>query len=483
MAGSEVAGFARTGGLGDVLGALPHQLARMGHRVKLFMPYYADIDIANPKITMYDWTANITIGDQQFPLTLGRHMVGRIGLEIYFVYNEELYDRPGLYKDPETGKDYVDNDLRFAFFARGVLEVCRKLDITPDILHAHDWQAALIPVYLKTLYREESRFAATRSVLTIHNLGYQGVFESERFSSLGLPAEEFYAVTGPLEFYGKINFLKAGIVHADRLTTVSQQYAKEIQTAEFGHGLEGVLAGRASDLTGILNGVDYTVWSPSRDKDIPYRYHTANLSGKRMTRVELLNDIGLPIRDTAPLIGIVSRLADQKGFDLLEQAADRLFAMDIQMLILGTGEDHYHELLRQLQERYPDKLRVFLAFDNALSHKIEAASDMFLMPSRYEPCGLNQLYSLKYGTVPVVREVGGLADTVTEFNPETGKGNGFVFEPYSAEAMLAAIERAVSLYPRRRLWTKIMKNGMMQDFSWKQSASKYAELFASVAGV
>lgn len=480
MAGSEVAGFARTGGLGDVLGALPNQLAKTGHRVKLFMPYYADIDIANPKITMYDWELDVKIGDQVFPLTLGRHLAGRSGVEIYFVYNEELFDRPGLYRDPETGKDYVDNDLRFAFFARGVLEACRKLNFKPHVVHAHDWQAALLPVYLKTVYQSDSHFKGTRSVLTIHNLGYQGVFEGDRFGALGLPAEQFYAVTGPMEFYGKINFLKGGIVHADRLTTVSQQYAKEIQTAEFGHGLEGVLQDRTADLTGILNGVDYTVWSPSRDKEIPYRYHTANLSGKRMTQVELMNEIGLPIRDTSPLIGMVTRLADQKGLDLLEQVADRLFARDIQMVILGTGEEHYHSFLQSLQERYPDKLRVFLTFDNTLAHKIEAASDAFLMPSRYEPCGLNQLYSLKYGTIPIVRKVGGLADTVAEFDPETGQGTGFVFEEYSADKMLAAIERALRIYPRRRLWTKIMKNGMKQDFSWKQSAKRYAELFHSL---
>jgi len=480
IAGSEVAGFARTGGLGDVLGALPQQLAKIGHRVKLFMPYYADIDIDGPKITTYDWTIDITIGDQVFPLTVGRHPVGRSGLEVLFLYNEELFDRPGLYRDPETGRDYVDNDLRFAFFSRAVLETCQKLNLEPHIVHCHDWQTALIPVYLKTVYRDTPRFTQTKSVLTIHNLGYQGVFEGDRFGALGVPEDQFYAVTGPLEFYGKINLLKGGIVHADRLTTVSEQYAKEIQTAEFGHGLEGVLAARGDDLVGILNGVDYTVWSPSRDKEIPYRYHTANLSGKRMTRVELLNEAGLPIRDDAPLIGIVSRLADQKGFDLIQQVADRLFEMNLQMIILGTGDDHYHQWLQSLEERYPDKLKVYLTFDDTLAHKIEAASDIFLMPSRYEPCGLNQLYSLKYGTVPVVRRVGGLADTVTPFDPDTGQGTGFLFERYDAEDMLAAIRQAVSLYPRRRLWTRLMKNGMKQDFSWKRAATAYAELFAGL---
>lgn len=480
MAGSEVAGFARTGGLGDVLGALPRQLARLGHSVKLFMPYYSDIDLTNPRITMLDVTLPVMIGNQEFPMSIGRQLLAKAGPEIFFLYNEELFDRPDLYRDPETGRDYVDNDLRFAFFSRGVLEAIRHLGLRPDIIHCHDWQAGLIPAYLKTLYTGDQLFSATKTVLTIHNLGYQGVFPGERFSTLGLPAKEFYAMSGALEFYGKVNFLKGAIVHADKLTTVSGQYAREIQSPEFGCGLDGVLALRTKDLSGILNGVDYSVWSPSRDHAIPYRYHPANLSGKRMTRIELLNEAGLPIREQAPLIGIVSRLADQKGFDLIEQAADQLFALDIQMVVLGTGDDHYHELFSSLEQKYPDKLKVYLSFDNALSHKIEAAADIFLMPSRYEPCGLNQMYSLKYGTVPVVRKVGGLADTVEDFDPTTGKGTGFVFAEYSPTALLDTLTRAVALYPRRRLWTRLMKNGMAKDFSWKQSARKYSELFLSM---
>ena len=480
MAGSEVAGFARTGGLGDVLGALPKQLAKLGHAVKLFMPYYSDIDLTNPRITMLDVTLPVMIGDQEFPMSIGRQASARSGPEIYFLYNEELFDRPDLYRDPETGRDYVDNDLRFAFFSRGVIETVRYLGIHPDIVHCHDWQSGLIPVYLKTLYANDPVFADAKTVLTIHNLGYQGVFPAERFPTLGLPEKEFYAMTGSLEFYGKVNFLKGAIVHADKLTTVSDQYAKEIQTAEFGCGLNGVLSNRAKDLSGILNGVDYSIWSPSRDKEVPFRFHPANLSGKRMTKVELMNEAGLPLRDHAPLVGIVSRLADQKGFDLIEEAAERLFAMDIQMIVLGTGDDHYHELFTELETKYPDKLKVYLAFDNALSHKIEAAADIFLMPSRYEPCGLNQMYSLKYGTVPVVRNVGGLADTVRNFDPSTGKGTGFVFSEYTADAMIEALERAVALYPRRRAWTQLMKHGMKEDFSWKRSAQRYGDLFFSL---
>ena len=480
MAGSEVAGFARTGGLGDVLGALPRQLARLGHNVKLFMPYYSDIDLTNPRITMLDISLPVMVGDQEFPMSIGRLASARSGPEMFFLYNEELFDRPDLYRDPETGRDYVDNDLRFAFFSRGVLDAVKHFGIQPDIVHCHDWQAGLIPVYMQSLYASDPVFASTRTVLTIHNLGYQGVFPGERFPTLGLPAREFYAMTGPLEFYGKVNFLKGAVVHADKLTTVSEQYAREIQTPEFGCGLDGVLSGRAKDITGILNGVDYGIWSPSRDKEIPFRYHPANLSGKRMTRVELMNEAGLPLRDQTPLIGIVSRLADQKGFDLIEEAAERLFAMDIQMIVLGTGDDHYHELFVSLEQRYPDKLKAYLSFDNTLSHKIEAAADLFLMPSRYEPCGLNQMYSLKYGTVPVVRKVGGLADSVKDFDPSTGKGTGFVFAEYTADAMIEALARAVELYPRRRLWTKLMKNGMRQDFSWKQSAQRYSDLFLSM---
>ena len=341
----------------------------------------------------------------------------------------------------------------------------------------------MVSVFLKTVLKDDPFWRDMPTILTIHNLGYQGSFDGDRFAQLGLPPELMYPMSGALEFYGHVNFLKGGIVESDKVTTVSERYATEIQSsAEFGHGLEGVLQQRSADISGILNGVDYTVWSPSRDKDIPFRYHLANLSGKRMTKIELLNRAGMPHREKSALVGMVTRLADQKGLDLIAEASERMMAMDIQLVVLGTGEKKYHDFFAELQKQYPDRCKAWLKFDNQLSHQIEAAADIFLMPSRYEPWGLNQMYSLKYGTVPVVRCVGGLADTVVDYDESTGKGTGFVFEDYTADAMMDALERAVTFYPRRRVWTKLMKAGMRQDFSWKRSAARYETLYRSVAG-
>jgi starch synthase len=478
---SEVAPFARTGGLGDVLGALPAALARQGHEVVVCMPKYKQVSSAGMKIIQLDWTVPIPVGDNQYDMTAGLSKNRRTKVTYCFIRNDRLFGRDELYRDLSTGNDYSDNDERFIFFARSVIEAIKKRDWKPDIVHCHDWQAALIPVYLESLYRNDPFFAGVKTVLTIHNLGYQGVFAAETFKKIGVSDELFYAVTGPLEFFGKVNFLKGGVVMADKISTVSHSYAQEIQsTDEFGAGLQDVLRSRSADLTGIVNGVDYTVWSPTRDKKVPYRYNLANLSGKKKTKIELINKAGLPVRDTTPLIGIISRLADQKGFDLIEEAADRLFAMDIQMILLGTGDEKYHVLFTDLEKKYPDKLKVYLTFDDSLAHWIEAGADMFLMPSRYEPCGLNQLYSLKYGTVPIVRKVGGLADTVVDFDPSTGNGTGFVFDDYSADAMLEAVGRAVDFFSHKRPWMKLMKAGMRQDFSWASSAVKYAELFDSL---
>ena len=481
MAASEVGPFARTGGLGDVLGALPKALTALGHEVKVFLPRYGFID-PSFRLTPLDWNLRVPAGDRSARLTVEHTRLGRGKVEFFFICNTALFDRSEFYIDPGTGQDYSDNDDRFAFFNRAVLETVKKLDWRPDIIHVHDWQAGLIPAYLKTIYATDLFFSGTRTVLTIHNLGYQGVFAGERFGRLGLPEELFYAMTGAFEFFGKVNFLKGAISSADKITTVSKQYAVEIQSSEeFGCGLEGVLRERARDLSGIVNGVDYTVWSPTRDKKIQYKYTLANLSGKKKDKVELLGKAGLPVRERAPLIGMITRLTDQKGLDLIELAAERLFAKNIQMIVLGTGEEKYQLLLKELEARYPDKLKAYLAFDDGLAHRIEAASDCFLMPSRWEPCGLNQLYSLRYGTVPIVRGVGGLTDTVIDYNPETSLGTGFVFQDYTPEAMLEAVERAVELFAHKRAWVKIMKSGMQQDFSWEQSAREYALLFERLA--
>jgi starch synthase len=477
VAASESAPFAKTGGLGDVVGALPKALAALGHEVITFIPRYGTIDDDAFPLEALDWWLDIPIDQKKLPMSVEMHRDKKTGLQHYFICSDTYFDRRSLYIDPKTGSDYTDNDERFIFFSRGVLEAVRKIGFKPDIIHVHDWQAGLIPVYLRTHYERDVFFNGSKVVLTIHNLAYQGQFDRESFRKLNLP-EELMRVTGPFEFYGKVNFLKAAIYYADKITTVSPRYAKEIQSSpDLGCGLEGVLKERSADLTGILNGVDYTVWSPSRDHYLPYSYHINNLSGKRMNRVELLGEAKLPIREKTPLIGIVSRMVDQKGFDLLAEAADRLFELNIQMIVVGTGDEKYHRLFTELERKYPDKLRVYLTFDEALAHRVEAGTDVFLMPSRFEPCGLNQMYSLKYGTVPIVRKVGGLADTVVDYNPVTGEGTGFVFEDYTPDALLAAVRRAVELYARKRAWTKLMKAGMRQDFSWEKSARQYSQLF------
>ncbi len=477
LVGPEMVPFAKTGGLGDVVGALPRALGKQGHQVTVFVPLYRETEFGVNRVQALDTDVTVSINDTRQPVSLRVVRQKKHNVEIYFIGNRQYFDRDGFYLDPTTGEDHPDNDERFSFFNKAVLEVLKSLDVRPDICHVHDWQAALIPAYLKTVYSDDDFFRSTKTVLTIHNLAYQGNFPPEKFKTLGLPDELFAPASGPLEFYGRVNFLKAGIHYADKITTVSEQYAREIQTEEYGAGLSGVLAARAGDVRGIVNGVDYTIWSPSRDKKIAYNYHVANLSGKRMNKVELINEAGMPIRDTAPLLGMISRLVDQKGLDLIAEAADRIFAMNLQLIVLGTGDIRYHKLLTSLSEAYPDKCLAYLTFDDGLAHKIEAASDAFLMPSRFEPCGLNQMYSLKYGTLPIVRRVGGLADTVVDYNPQTGEGTGFVFEEYSADALVRTIERVVELYGRKRAWTKVMKAGMKQDFSWEHTAKKYISLY------
>ncbi len=481
MAAPEVAPYARTGGLGDVLGALPKALAKLGHEVKVFLPHYGSIR-TTVGVNHLDWEIPIKVGDDTEIMSCDQIRESRTRIEYFFVRSRKYFDRPEFYLDHKTGKDFEDNDERFMFFCLAVLESVKKLGWKPDIVHVHDWQAALIPVYLKSTYSNDTFFRNSKSVLTIHNLGYQGLFPGKRFDILGLPREMFFAMSGALEFFGKVNFLKGGISLADKITTVSPRYAQEIQSGdEFGCGLQGVLQGRAKDLTGILNGSDYTVWSPTRDTRIPYRYGINNLTGKRKNKVELLGAAGLPIRDSAPLIGMITRLTAQKGLDLLEAAAEQLFAMNLQMIILGTGDPKYHVLLQKLEHEYPDKLKVYTKFDDTLAHQIEAAADMFLMPSRWEPCGLNQLYSLKYGTVPVVRAVGGLADTVEDYCVETRGGTGFVFDEYKPEAMIDAVARGVSLFSKKRSWSRVVKAGMSKDFSWEHSANEYAGLFERLA--
>ncbi len=477
FASPEVVPFVKTGGLADVSGMLPRVLAGMGHEVKVALPKYGTIPAELLSGETGHLSLEVIMPDGAEPLAISKVSDNSLPLEHLFFENEEFFDRAALYVDPETGLDYPDNHFRFGFFCRGILEFLKETGWQPDIIHANDWQTALLPAYLATAFEDDPFFAGTKTVYTIHNLAYQGKFPAEAFSDLGVPTGLFYPM-GPFEFYGDVNLMKAAIWYATVINTVSERYALEIQSSsEYGAGLEGVLRSRSQDLYGIINGVDYSQWSPAKDRLIPHRYGIANLSGKRENKVELANRLELPLRDHVPLIGMITRLADQKGLDLVADAADGIFALDLQMVVLGTGDDKYHELFRRLETRFPDKLRALLTYDNEMAHWIEAGADAFLMPSRYEPCGLNQLYSLKYGTLPIVRATGGLADTIIDIDHESGAGTGFVFDDYDPEEMLEAIRRAVALFGEKRLWRTVMKRAMKQDFSWENSARKYVELY------
>jgi starch synthase len=387
-----------------------------------------------------------------------------------------FFDRDGLYGT--ASGDFPDNAERFALFCRAVLEASKILGV-PDIFHCHDWQSALLPVLLKTQYAEDPAFRNTGTVFTIHNIGYQGLFPPEILPLLMLPWDLF--TISKMEFFGNVNFLKGALVYSDFITTVSRKYSQEIQTTEFGFGLDGVLKDRAQNVTGILNGVDYEEWNPQSDKYIVAHYGAENLSGKQHCKQDLLEHMGIQNADpNTPVIGIVSRFAAQKGFDLIGQIIDRLALEDILFTVLGSGDKLYEEMFMRLARRVPNKIAVRIAYDNALAHKIEAGADMFLMPSHYEPCGLSQIYSLKYGTVPIVRSTGGLDDTVDPWDPRTKKGTGFKFQEYTGDALLRAIHQAVQVYRDQTSWQRLMQNGMSKDFSWKISAREYVRVYERV---
>jgi starch synthase len=472
---SEVMPFAKTGGLADVTGALPVALARLGHQVSVIMPRYPTIERAVRSLEKVQDPVVVPMGSQiEEGAVWSAKLAGRV--PVYFIEHQAYFDRDALYATADG--DYPDNAQRFAFFAKAALAACQALKLQPDIIHCHDWQAALIPAYLQTVLQHDPAWASTSSLLTIHNIAYQGLFPPEVMAFLQLPPDT-YSPDG-IEFYGRVNYLKAGIVYADLINTVSRRYSQEIQTAEFGYGLEGILRYREQDVYGILNGIDDRAWNPAKDRLIAARYSATNLSGKQVCKRDLLAAFGLsPAWMNAPLVGMISRLVDQKGFDLLESTIHRLLALDLGLVVLGTGQARYEDFLRQVRGRYPGKVGVVIKFDDALAHKIEAGSDIFLMPSRFEPCGLNPMYSLRYGTVPVVRATGGLDDTIEAYEPGLDRGNGFKFEPYDAEALLATLQRALTLYRDHAAWERLMRRGMQADFSWAKSAQAYADLYAT----
>jgi starch synthase len=470
---SEAAPFARTGGLGDVAGALPKALAKLGHDVRLIMPLYRAVDVARHEIGAVATGLTVPVGSGAATVDV---LAGRLagGVPAYFVRHDPSFARDGLYLTP-SGDDYPDNAERFALFCRASADACRALGFRPDIVHAHDWQAALLPVYLKTLLRGDPFYAETRSVFTIHNLGYQGLFPPGALRRVGLSADLF--TPAALEFFGRVNLLKGALVFADVLTTVSKRYSQEIQEPEQGFGLEGVLKERRNDLYGILNGIDPEEWNPAIDPHIAARYSAADLSGKAVCKQDLQRRFRLPTREGVPLLGVISRLVPQKGLDLLQGVLDELLALDVQLVVLGSGDKALESGFVEVAARHPSRVGVRIGFDTPLSHQIEAGADLFPMPSRYEPCGLNQMYSLAYGTIPIVRATGGLDDTIVPFDPDTGEGNGFKFREPSEAALLEAIRTALDVFGRKAQWGRLVANAMAADFTWDRSAGEYERLY------
>src|SRR5271163_3397925 len=475
FAASECVPFSKTGGLADVVGALPRALAALGHQVSVYVPRYRQTKLTDPQTVV----PSITIPfDDEYRFCSVVTAGSSAGVRFYFVDYPPYFDRDALYGGPAG--DYPDNAERFALFSRAVLEGSKILGV-PHVFHCHDWQSALVPVMLRTLYADDPAFREVATVFTIHNMGYQGMFPPDILPLLTLPWDLF--TISKMEFFGQVNFLKGALVHSDFITTVSKKYSQEIQTTEYGFGLEGVLRNRAATVSGILNGVDYEEWSPQADKLIAAKYSPQDLAGKQKDKKDLLNAFGITnakSNSKLPVIGIVSRFAAQKGFDLIAQIMDRLAREEMIIVVLGSGDKQYEEMFARLAKQFPNKIALKIAYDNAIAHKIEAGSDMFLMPSKYEPCGLNQIYSLKYGTVPVVRATGGLDDTIEPWDARTGRGTGFKFTDYSGEALLLTIKEALKAFRDQTSWQTLMRNGMNKDFSWNASAKEYVRIYERV---
>lgn len=453
FAASEAVPFAKTGGLADVAGSLPIALEESGVDVRIIMPKYASVKVKGEEA-----------------------VVGK-DVKVYFVQNDDYYSRKELYGDKYG--DYHDNLERFAYFSREILERCKREDFKPDIIHCNDWQTALVPVYLNTIYKYDPFFANTKTVFTIHNMAYQGLFSKEEYPKIGLDWVLFSI--DYFEFYGKVNLMKAGMVYSNAISTVSPTYAKEILTKEYGCGLEGVLKVREKDLYGILNGLDYNAWNPETDTRIFKKYSTDTVPDKYVNKEKLQSELGLKVDSAIPMIGLISRLADQKGLDLIAKIIDGLLNLKIQFVLLGTGDNRYHILFEKMAKAHKKNTSINLKFDAVLAQKIYAASDIFLIPSRYEPCGLGQMICFRYGTVPVVRETGGLKDSVANYDPKTKNGSGFTFVEYKSENLLAAIKRALALCNNRDAWAALRKKVMALDFSWEASAREYVKLYEKVA--
>ena len=479
LTSSEFAPLAKTGGLADVAAALSSYLHRSGHDVRVLIPFYSSIDTTGLVIEAVSNLQNvpIRIGAWQLHYSIDRTTLPGTSLPLYLLRCPALYNRDHIYT---AGGD---EHMRFVLLSRAAIEMCQRMRFAPHIFHCHDWHTALIPLYLRSVYAWDRLFEKTRSVLTIHNIGYQGSFPADVLPDLGLDGAEHHLHQDDLNI-GRINFMKTGVMYAHLLTTVSPTYAREIQGATYGMGLEMFLRERMGSLIGILNGVDYAEWDPQTDALIPSNYSPDQLRGKAECKRELMKQLGLADSHGQPLFGLVSRLAGQKGIDLIENVVPGLLAQrDFSLAVLGSGERRYEDFFERLQQAFPGRVCFYRGYSNELAHMIEAGADAFLMPSLYEPCGLNQMYSLKYGTVPVVRQTGGLADSVELVDPRAGTGTGIVFEDYTASGLHWAIQAALDLYQDQALWHEIMRNGMAMDFSWERQGELYVDLFRSLSNL
>ncbi|MBN2189885.1 MAG: glycogen synthase GlgA [Candidatus Aureabacteria bacterium] len=475
FAASEISPFAKTGGLADVAGSLPDELKKIGHDIRLIMPLYGAVQKNLKNLENCNKPFEIMIGDNKYEGSLFASKTSS-GTPVYFIKNDSLYMRDGLYGD--RAGNYKDNSSRFIFFCRAAIKACELLDFRPDIIHCNDWQTGLIPAYVKVTESENPVFKGTKTLYTIHNLAYQGAFWHFDMKLTGLPWSVFSSEG--LEFFGMLNFMKSGIFFSDAVSTVSKNYSREIQTEQYSFGMEGILRKRKKDIYGIINGINYSEWNPETDKHIKENYSARNMSGKKTCKKDILEEFAISASEATPVIGIVSRLAEQKGVDLIIDAIPEILSMNVVLLILGKGDDKYHSTLCRLSNAHRNKLGIKLEFNEAIAHKIEAGCDFFLMPSRYEPCGLNQIYSLKYGTIPIVSATGGLDDTILNYNPLTGAGNGFKFKKYCKEALLEKIAEALKITGDEKHRMQIIKNGMDCDFSWNKSARQYDTLYKTI---
>ncbi len=474
---SEVVPFAKTGGLADVAGALPSALKRLGADVRLTLPLYRVVREGEFQMRPLLDNMQIPLGKEKFAAGVLEAKTAD-DIPVYLIERDDMYDRPNLYGNARG--DYYDNLERFTFFAHASLRIAEAISFKPDVIHCHDWQTGLVPALLKGPYAGESTRDGSPSVFTIHNIGYQGIFPDEKLSVTGLPKSDFFHAEG-LEFWGQMSLLKAGIVYSEAITTVSPKYAEEIQTPEYGMGMEGVLKHRSNFLHGILNGVDYRLWDPAGDSHIASKYSAQKMQGKGRCKEALIAEMDLdPSLQDRPLLAMISRLDAQKGLDLVVKILGEILALDVGLVVLGSGGEKIQQAIQRAAKKNPGRVGLFIGFNEPLAHRIMAGADVFLIPSRYEPCGLTQMYALKYGTVPVVRSTGGLDDTIVQFDPKTGEGNGFKFGPYKPESFLAAIRKAVDLFQDAEVWKKLVANGMKADFSWDRSAQKYLELYHTV---